>query len=74
MHENHELYSLVSFKSLTLVYFLSWIQLFREMILICDENDSQENSLFSYFDMSKDDIDNDDVIEAKCPVRKSKRD
>jgi hypothetical protein len=44
------------------------------MILICDENDSQENSLFSYFDMSKDDIDNDDVIEAKCPVRKLKRD
>ena len=24
--------------------------------------------------MSKDDIDNDDVIEAKCPVCKSKRD
>ena len=41
---------------------------------LCDENDSQENSLFSYFDMSNDDNDNDDVIEAKSPVRKSKRD
>jgi hypothetical protein len=42
--------------------------------LICDENDSQENSLFSYFDMSNDDIDHDYVIEAKSHVRKSKRD
>lgn len=52
------------------------MQLFREMILIhvCDENDSQENSLFSYFDMSNDDLDNDDVIKAKSPVHKSKRD
>ena len=41
---------------------------------LCDENDSQENSLFSYFDMSNDDIDNDDAIEAKSPVLKSKRD
>ena len=41
---------------------------------LCDENDSQENSLFSDFDMSNDDNDNDDVIEAKSPVRKSKRD
>ena len=31
MHENHELCSLVSFKSLALVYFLSWTQLWREM-------------------------------------------
>jgi hypothetical protein len=30
--------------------------------------------LFSYFDMSNDDIDNDDAIEAKSPVLKSKRD
>jgi hypothetical protein len=30
--------------------------------------------LFSYFDISNDDIDNDDIIEAKSPVRKSKRD
>ena len=52
------------------------MQLCREMILIhvCDENDSQENSLFSYFDMSNDDTDNDDVIEAKSPVLKSKLD
>ena len=43
-------------------------------IQLCNENDSQEISLFSYFDMSNDDIDNDDVIAAKSPVRKSKQD
>ena len=32
------------------------------------QNDSQENALFSYCDIT-----NDDVIEAKSPVRKSKR-
>ena len=30
--------------------------------------------MFSYFDISNDDIDNDDVIKAKSPVHKSKRD
>ena len=32
------------------------------------QNDSQENALFSYCDIT-----NDDVIEAKSPVRKYKR-
>ena len=67
MHENHELCSLVSFKSHSC---LLWCTITSNYVMKMIHRKIHCSVIL----MSNDDNDNDDVIEAKSPVRKSKRD